>query len=155
MHRAGGVDVAQRLHEPPGEEQQRVLRQRAVVLGHHLVQGGTGEVAGGDPRHGTLGVGVRHGRGPLAAHAAGGGDLLGETLPEGAFPGQGGLDGLDGDRPSALRTREADLARPALAEPAEQPVAADGPRVLGIQRSHARFPFRTASSSRRQDRQDR
>ncbi len=136
MHQAGAVDVAERVGEPVGQQTDAALGQGPEIVADDLVQGGTGDVAGGDPRHRAFGVGVEHGGGPPAADAAGRGDFQREPPPEVRLLGERGPDRLDGDGAAPLRTGQVDLPHAPLAEPAEQPVRTDAVRVLWHQPVH-------------------
>ncbi len=125
----GGVDVLEGVGEPGRQGPHRAFRQGAVVVADDLLEAGPGHVPGGDPGHGGLGVGVQHGRRPVAADPPGGLHLLAEPLPELLLGGQFLPDQLHGDRAAAVRTGQIDVAHAARAQSSQQPVGPDAPRV--------------------------
>ncbi len=135
------VDEAQPVHGHQGPRQTRAdgpyrcLRERPV-RGERAVQGGSRHVAGGHPRDRGLRIGVQDRRGPLAADPPGRLDLAAEPGPELLVGGEVRVHDLDGDGPAARAAAQVDPAHATRAEPAEQPVRADGPRLTGFQRKH-------------------
>ncbi len=146
VHQADAVDVEQRAGQPVRQPPQRVLRQRAVAAGaavraaDDLAQRGARDIAGGDPRHRGLGVGVQHRRGPAPADPPRGRDLGTEAVPELLLDREFGLHQLHRDGPAALGTGEVDPSHPAAAETAEQPVVPDPLRIVGRQPPQAVHP---------------
>jgi hypothetical protein len=136
VDQARAVDGGQRLGEAAGEQHHGAFRHRPVVAADDLVEGGPGDVAGGDPRGGGCGVGVEHGRGPLPADALRGGDLGGEAAPEVGLLRQLADDRLHGDGPAPVGAGQVDGAHAALAESGQQPVLAYPVRVLRRERFH-------------------
>lgn len=109
---------------------------KGPVRGHRAAQGGPRHVPGGHPRHRRLRVGVQDGRGPLAADAPRGLDLAAEPGAELLVGGEVRVHDLDGHRPAARAAAQVDPSHAAGAEPAEQPVRADGPRFACVERLH-------------------
>ncbi|BBJ42149.1 hypothetical protein SSPO_048670 [Streptomyces antimycoticus] len=136
VDQTGVVDVAQGLCEAVGEDADGPLGQ-AARLGDDRVQGGTGDIAGGDPWSGGLGVGVQHRRGPRAPDPLRGPHLLFEPPPEFGLLGELGLDELHRHRTAARRMSQEHPAHATRAKAPEQPVLTDPSRVLGPQVFHA------------------
>ncbi len=150
MDEPGAVDVLEgvgepRPQEPYGTRRQRPVRPRgrdrgAGAAGDDAVERGPGDVPRGDPGDGRLGVGVQYGRGPRAADAVRGADLLAEAGAELVARGQFAVDELEGHRAAPVRAGEEDPAHAAFAEAAEEPVRADAVRVVGTELFHGALP---------------
>ncbi|CAM5240293.1 hypothetical protein SGLAM104S_03248 [Streptomyces glaucescens] len=132
------VDVLQGVGEPGGEDAHRALGQRPVVVADDLLEAGSGDVPGGDPGHGGLGVGVEHGCRPVTTDPPRGLHLLPEPPPELLLRGQLLADQLHGDGPPPVRPGQIDLPHAARTEPPQQPVHADALGVPWPQSLHPR-----------------
>ncbi len=126
------------VREPGGEDAHRVLGQRPVVVPDDLRQARPGDVPGGDPGDGGLGVGVEDGRRPVPPDAPRGGDLLPEAGPELVLLGQLPPDELDGDRTPPLGPGDVHMPHAARTEPRDQPVRPDPHRITVPELVHAR-----------------
>ncbi|SCK43279.1 hypothetical protein YUYDRAFT_05407 [Streptomyces sp. ScaeMP-e48] len=143
------MDVLEGVGEPGAEELDGTYRQRPVrprlrdrgagAAGDDAVEGGAGDVAGGDPGDRGLGVGVQDRGGPGAADLVGGADLLAEAGAELGLFGELAADELEGDGAASVGAGEEDLAHAALSEPAEEAVRTYAVRVVGPELVHVRF----------------
>ncbi|GAA3104157.1 hypothetical protein GCM10017687_14370 [Streptomyces echinatus] len=147
MHHSGAVDVAQGLGEAGGEFAEPVRRERAVPadVGAEVL---AGDVDGGHPGAGRVGVRVHHGGREGAADLAGGGHLAAEPDAELVVVGVLGVDDLDGEPAAGGGAGEVDHPHAAAAEAVVDPVAADLRRVRVAQR-HSRTSPRCFSCSAR------
>ncbi len=129
---SGGMDRPQSTGQSGGEDPYRPLGQRGAAA-DDLLQGRAGDIARGDPGGLGLGVRVQHGRGPLPADLPRGPHLPPEARPELLLAGQLRTHQLDRDRPAAIRTGQEHPPHAALAEPPDQAVVPDPPRILRTQ----------------------
>ncbi|GGT37156.1 hypothetical protein GCM10010207_41590 [Streptomyces atratus] len=141
------MDGPERVGQPGAQDLDRTLGQGAVhpgrpparrarAAGDGGLEGGPGDIPGRDPGHGGLGVGVQHGGRPGGADLAGGVHFLAEAVAELLLLGELTAYQLDRDGAAAVRPGQIDLAHAAGAEPAQQPVRADGARILWRQALH-------------------
>ncbi|PPS85587.1 hypothetical protein BZZ08_03841 [Streptomyces sp. MH60] len=128
-----GVDRHQRLGQPGGQREHR-LRFERPPLGHRLLQGRSGDVAGDQPGQRRVRVGVDDRGGEGAADHPGGLDLASEAVAELRSAQQFGVHHLDRDEPASRGPAEEDPAHAAHTQPAQQPVLPDGARVVRLQR---------------------
>ncbi|CAM5482527.1 hypothetical protein SALBM217S_03818 [Streptomyces griseoloalbus] len=113
----GRVDVLEGVRETGGEDPHRALGQRPVVVSDDLLEAGPGDVPGGHPGHGRLGVGVQHGavQWPPTCRAA-----LTSWRKRARNPGQLLADQLHGDGASPVGAGEVDLPHASGAQPCEE-----------------------------------
>jgi len=88
----------------------------------------------------TVRVGVHDRGGVDPAHPPGRGDLLREAHPEAGIVRELSPDQLDRHQAAAGRLAEKDAAHSAGSQPPDQPVAANLPRIVRLQRVHTRPP---------------
>nr|WP_284454619.1 hypothetical protein [Actinomadura madurae] len=149
VHHTRGVHALQRLRERGAQSPDRPVRQGAVRVDRGL-QRQPRHVLGGQPWRRPARVGVHHGGGEGTAHAAGRLDLPDEPAPEPRILRQLGPHRLHRDRAAPRRRRQEDLAHPAAAEPADEPVRPELLRVARLQRRvHLPAPHQRASESTR------
>lgn len=137
VRETGVVDGPQGEREPVREDEQRALRQRAVV-GDDGLEVGTRYVAGGDPGCRRTRVEVQDRRGSVTAHAPRGVDLPRELLPEVVLPGELGPHDLHGDGPSPFGARETYSAHTPFSEHPEKPIGPYRTRIARAQIVRAR-----------------
>ncbi len=128
VHHPAGVHGGESFGEPRSQHRGRLQGERPVLF-DGLVQGRTGDVGGGQPRPGGLGVGVHDLGGVEPADLAGGLHVGSEAAPEVRVVGQFGAHHLDGHQAPARGTAQEHLPHPAPAEPCVQPIRADLGRV--------------------------
>ena len=130
----GAVDVLERVGEP-GRPRMRTERSGSgpwLVRRRRCWRRRPGDVAGGDPGHGGLGVGVQHRGRPLAADPPGGPHLLAEAgRRNSSCSASSSADELDGDRTAPVGAGQIHLPHAARAEPRQQPVRPDPLRIPG------------------------
>lgn len=148
VHQARTVDGLERLGHARRQPAHRLGRHRAAVV-HYLLEGGRGDVRGGQPRHGGARVGV-HDRGRVeAGDGAGRLHLTREADPEQLVLGQLRPDGLDRHAPAGRRTREIDQPHAAGTQPSQHLERPDPPRIVLRQLIHhsaCHLPVRAAPS---------
>lgn len=120
----GTVDRGQRLGQAAAEHAQGGLGHGPVGV-QGVGEGGAGDVRGGQPGLGPLGVGVDDRRGEGTGDRTGGVHLGLEAAAEIGVGGQFGTYDLDGHRTATARCGEVDEAHAARAEFPDHPVGAD------------------------------
>ncbi len=144
VYETESVHRAQRLREPRAQSAHREHGQRPGV-GDGLRQRGPGDVPGGHPRHRGIRVRVQHGRRPVAADPPGRRHLAPEAGAELVVEREVRMRDLDRDRTSTRTAPEEYAAHAAGAQPAEDPVRADGMRITRVERLHALVLPRTTA----------
>ena len=148
----GRVDRRQRLGEPAGQVEQRVLRHRPVGE-HGLAQRRPFDELRGEPRRLAVRVGVEHARGEQAHDRRGRGDLPPEPLPEAGVVGEVVADHLDGRAAPVRGGRGVHPSHAPDAQPPDDAEATDQRRVVGLERLHIAEPrARTGDGSPRPSR---
>ncbi len=137
VDQARRVDVLEGGGEAGGQRADRALRQRSVG-GDHVRQVGPEDVRGGQPRQRRVRVGVHDGRGEPAGDRPRDLDLVPEAGPEVAVRREVGADHLHGDSAAAGRPGEVDASHATGAQPAQEAVGAQLPRVVRSQCVHGR-----------------
>ncbi len=127
------------------------------VTGHGLLQRGSGNVLGGQPRPLGVWISRHHCRGEHAMHAPGGLDLLAEPGAKLLITSQIRVDELHGHTASAQRPSQIDPAHRPGPQEAHEREPADFPRVVRAQRTHrlAPRPSPAPATARREARRSR
>ncbi|GAA4968184.1 hypothetical protein GCM10023238_40170 [Streptomyces heliomycini] len=131
----GAVDRLERLRDARREPAHRLGRERPALV-HYLLEGGRGNVRGGQPRHGGARIGVHDGRRVETGDRAGRLDLAREADPEQLVLGQFGPDRLDRHPPPGRRAREIDQPHAAGSQPSQHLERPDTPRIVLRQLIH-------------------
>ena len=112
-------------------------RVQGTLPSYHLVQRRSLNVGTRVPRRVAVGIAVDDGSGVEAADALGGLDLVPKPGAEGRITvEQVGVDDLDSDFPTTLRSATVDLSHPARAQAAFDDERPDPPGIVLVQRLH-------------------
>ncbi len=139
VDQAGGVDAGEGTREGGGQGAYGGFVE-GPMGGDGLVEGGTGQELGSDPRPPALGLCPEDARHALVRHRLRRPGLAYEALREVLVVGELGPEHLDRCHPARAVLSGVDLAHTAFADHPEQAVRAEAERVAGAEGIHESGP---------------